>query len=105
MKKKNSFYVIIESNGDYKPYDILPYLSGEWGKLKPRDREAAKTDIKEWVRKELQYQFWGRCEYEFLLLPWPPGKNDTPKKIDLYWQALPNLDLITKLFTENEGIA
>lgn len=103
-KDKNKFHVIIESNGRYEPYDILPYLSREWGNLKPREKEAAKENLGAWVKKELQYQYWGRCEYEFLLLPWPPGRSE-PTKVDIYWQALHNLELITKLFSENEGIA
>lgn len=87
------------------PYDILPYLSQEWGKLKPSKKKEASQDLQGWVDKELRYQFWGRCQYEMLILPWPPRDDDSPKKVDIYDQCVPNLELIIKLFKENEGIA
>lgn len=107
MKEKNKFYVIIENvnTREFEPYDILPYLSRTWDNLKPKQKEEAKKDIKKWVDSKLMYQYWSRCEYEFQLLSWPEGKNDKPVKVDIYWQAKPNLDLITRLFKENEGIS
>lgn len=104
---KNKFHAwILEGfrNSTPVPIDVLSYLSQEWGKLKPSGKKEAKADLQEWVRKELMYQYWGRCEYEMLILPWPPRDNDEPKKIDVYGQCLPNLELITRLFSENERI-
>lgn len=86
------------------PYDILPYLSQEWNKLKPSKKKEAAQNLQSWVDGELKYQYWGRCEYEMLVLPWPPGHKDSPKKVDVYGQCFPNLKLITRLFAENEGI-
>lgn len=104
--KKNKFYVILEEGctGEFGYYDILPYLSQEWNELKPKKKEEAKKDLQEWVDKTLKYRFWSRCQYEVLLLPWPSSDRDRAKKVDVYWQASPNLELITRLFSENEKI-
>lgn len=103
---KNKFNVIIEniSRNGFEEYDILPYLSSEWKELKPATKKEVLLDLQKWVDRVLRYQYWGRCEYEIQLLPWPDHPEDTPKKIDIYWQASMNLPLITKLFAENEGI-
>ena len=107
MKSKNKFFVIIENCGkrDFEPYDILPYLSNQWSRLSPKGKQEAKADLKKWVDGALMYQYWSRCEYEILLSCWPPSDKEDPKKVDIYWQAKPNLDIITRLFSENEGIA
>lgn len=103
---KNEFYVwIMDFNGkNLVPYDILPYLSQEWGELKPGKKKEASKDLRGWVDSKLKYQFWSRCQYEMLVLPWPPGPKDSSKKVDVYDQCVPNLDLITRLFAENERI-
>lgn len=103
--KKNSFYVIIESNGEYEHYDILPGLSFEWSKLKLSQKNECLKDLQSWVDKELKYRYWSRCEYEFLVLPWPNCEKDKPKKIDVYWQLSKSIELITRLFKENEKIS
>lgn len=103
---KNKFYVwVIDFNtGEPSKYDILPYLSDSWGDLKPASKQKALGDLQEWVKSQLMYQFWSRCEYEMLILPWPNKDSDKPRKVDVYQQALPNLPLITKLFAENEKL-
>lgn len=101
---KNKFYVIVEANGNFKHFDILPVLSREWSELKPKLKQEAIKNPKDWVDKELKYHFWSKCEYEVLLLSWPPRPNEEPEKIDVYWQISPNLELIVKLFSENEGL-
>lgn len=102
---KNKFYVIIGdfNHNSFTHYDILPYLSNSWKKLSKKKREEI-TDLKEWVKDRLRYQYWSRTEYEILLLSWPPIDNEDPRKIDIFWQCEPNLDIITKLFKENEKI-
>ena len=97
--KKNEFYVI---GSDFKPYNILPYLSQEWSSLSPTRQKEALKDLSGWVDRELKHRFWSRCEYELILLNWP--SENVKKKIDIYQQALPNLSLIIKLFRENEKI-
>lgn len=102
--KKQTFNVIIENNGKFEPYDIMPYLrnSYKYYKKNPWKGEVTKDSkfdvVKKWIDDELKYQYWARCEYEMILVPWPTGTNETGKKIDIYEQCKMNLDLITELF-------
>lgn len=118
------FYVIIERNGEFRPYNIMPYLIDTWHEFlkKVESFQEESEDIvsywnipgnfaeyRRWIDGELQYQFWGRCEYEIVLFPWPPKMNkdgyiedlEQAEKIDVYWQCRMNLDTITDLFIEN----
>lgn len=103
---KNKFYVWLLDFGKPSPtpYDILPYLGRKWGELKPAKKKEALKNIQDWVERELMHQFWARCEYEMLVLSWPPRDKDKPVKVDVYQQTKPNLELITRLFKENEKI-
>lgn len=46
------------------------------------------------LRSIFMNQFWARCEYEFLILPWPCNENEVPYKIDIWEQLEPNLEFI-----------
>lgn len=107
-------------------YDIMPYLVNAYNERVKRYHEIeleaskCKTDtefneykdaldywkipksfdeFKKFVKKESAYQFWGRCEYEVILVDWPC--QGTEEKIDVYWQILMNLNLITRILIEN----
>lgn len=63
--------------------------------------------FKERVRRELQYYFWGKCEYELVISTWPPNENVPGKKIDVYAQVMMNFDifynyLYTNLFGDKK---
>ena len=45
------------------------------------------------------YMYWSRCEYEIILLDWPNQKAN--KKIDVHWQIMNNIDLVTNILMEN----
>lgn len=118
-----SFNVIIEDNGVFRPYDIIPYLIDQYNKSK--NKPKIFNDFKEFVEQESRYQWWARCEYEIVLGPWPyitspserhdkKGEDDIEawkkhwnkhlescKKIDIYWQIMMNLDTITNLVIES----
>lgn len=113
------FNVLIEDNNRFKPYDIMPYLKHSFIELLKRISNNDEDDywkypktydeIKEWVKKSLQYQYWARCEYEMILSPWPSYTNKNGeeiikdgrcRKIDIYEQCLMNIDIITRLFIE-----
>ena len=52
---------------------------------------ATEETLKEWIEKESRYQFWARCEYEFLVLPWPYNKErDKSYKLDVFEQIMFN---------------
>jgi hypothetical protein len=52
--------------------------------------------------------YWSRCQYELVLKSWI-GHNDE-QKVDVHWQLLHNLDLVTSIlmlnlgFKENNGL-
>ena len=58
----------------YEEYDILPYFRREW-KIRPFGRDekykkipvTTKPQLREWVDAFAKYQFWSRCQYEFLM--------------------------------------
>jgi len=80
------------------PYDIIPYFLGaykERQELQYKPVPKTYDEFKKFVIDEGQYQFWGRCEYEIILVDWPGQKVE--KKIDVWNQIEMNLDLITDL--------
>lgn len=83
MKKKEFKVLLMDPlKNMYEAYDILPYFRREW-KENPfnRDKEYnkipvhTKSQLKEWVKNRGRYQFWARCEYEFLMALWPFGTH------------------------------
>lgn len=94
-----SFNVILEdyNHRTFIPYDVMPYLVDKY----KESREKPKTfeEFKKFVKDQSMYQWWARCEYEIVLQSWPTGKNE--EKIDVYWQILLNIDLVTEILIEN----
>ena len=81
-------------------------------------------NLKKFVKKESLYQWWARCEYEIVLGPWPytlsPSERrakeednveawkehwkkhlDECQKIDVHYQVMMNLDVITALVLDS----
>ena len=102
---------------EFVPYNIIPYLVSQY-KIK-RDKPKTFDEFKEFVKKESMHQWWARCEYEIVLSPWPytlsPSERakeennveawkehwkkhlKKKKKIDVHYQVMMNLDIITAL--------
>lgn len=87
-------------------YDVLPYFRREW-KSKDwsfdKDKVKLKKDLKDWIIRASHYQFWARCEYEFLMAPWPyrdETLKDDLKKIDVHEQVMMNIDIITDILAK-----
>lgn len=83
-------------------YDIVPYFVDTYKDLKERKyKKIPKTfdEFKKWVIEEARYQFWGRCEYEVILVDWPCQQKE--EKIDVYWQIMMNIELITQLVIDS----
>lgn len=102
-------------------HDIMPYLmqtymeckkDGHWWPC-PDPTKAPNTyeECKEFVNRVCMHMYWSRCQYEWLMLRWPPGKTETLEqcqeyldsaiKIDGYEQIKMNLDTVTSIFIEN----
>lgn len=94
-KKTKSFNVIIERNGEFIPYDIMPYFVSTYNKTNPSDRPKTYEEFREFVDKEAKYMYWSRCEYEIILSSWP-GERDK-EKWDIYKQIMMNHDLVTEI--------
>lgn len=108
MSEKTKFNVLeYEWNErDIKHYNVLPYFRGIWhgdGYNFDKDDVKDKDSLKKWIERTSQYNFWARCEYEFLMAPWPYNdKNlkDDLRKIDVHQQIMMNIDIITDLLYE-----
>ena len=103
MMKKNikSFNVInFEFNsGKFEAYDVMPYLVNCYKKEKKDKRPVTFDEFKKFVESKSMYMYWARCEYEVILSDWPNQK--TYKKIDVHWQIMNNIDIVTNVLMEN----
>lgn len=84
------------------PYDVLPYFRNTWdGKFNfDKKNVVDKKTLKEWIKNASQYMFWARCQYEFLMAPWPYKEDTLIKdmyKIDVHEQIMNNIDVITNI--------
>lgn len=99
------FNVLLFEFNKNKPtyYDIMPYLISQYEKLSKRKKSNFHTfeDYKKFIQTELQYQYWSRCEYEFLISHWPQRDLKDVYKIDVYEQCMMNIDTITEVFISN----
>ena len=92
----------------FEPYNVIPYLVHAYNERVEKHKEfpndkywkIPKTfdEFKDFVKKESQYQFWSRCEYEIILVDWPCQKIED--KWDVYDQIMMNIDIITKILME-----
>lgn len=86
------------------PYDVVPYFVREWNDTRHeafgKSNIKTKSDFKAWVMNESQYEFWGRCQFEFLMAPWP-YRTDTLEdelyKIDVHEQIMLNIDTLVDI--------
>ena len=95
------FYVLRwnQTKDDIEHYDILPYFLDKFNELVKKKRVKRNSVDMEWLKdfidREAKYTFWSRCEYEIVVAGWPRWKNE--RKIDIYWQIKPNIDVIAEL--------
>lgn len=73
-------------------YDVLPYFRNEYERLNKKNRPSTKEEWKEFIKAKGMYMYWARCEYEVIVLQWPP--TDKSYKLDIWEQIEANLDLI-----------
>lgn len=108
MKKKSltPFNVINYdvNRKEFIAYDVMPYLVSCYDEAKKKKRNVPKTfdEFKKFVEGNSMYMYWARCQYEVILCDWPCQKES--KKIDVHWQLMMNLDLVTKVLMENVGV-
>ena len=59
-----------------------------------------KEQLEKFIKQELRYHFWGKCEWEFVAIDWPHRytiDESRPVKIDVFKQLEPNISVITDL--------
>ena len=112
MKKQKSFYVLTFNFNTKKVdnYDVIPYLTREvkdFVKLdKKKVKELTDEELKTYVDRVARYEFWSRCQWEFIVISWPYLSNtrvedQDGEKIDVYRQIKMNLDVVTQLVKES----
>lgn len=62
---------------------------------KARKKVKTKTEFKEWLKKEFMYYYWSRSEYEIVVGGLFSKYPKEFKKVDIWSQIEPNLDIIT----------
>ena len=121
MKELAKFNVI---NWDFNSdklvfYDVLPYFREAYKERVAQVKKFSKSKrgqeilrvsgdywyipdtpemLKIFIKAQSQYQFWGRCEYEIILVDWPCQQYE--EKWDVYQQVVMNLDIITSIVVE-----
>lgn len=113
MKKDFSFYVMVKNfnTGEIENYDIIPtiyrFMYNDKGNFSTnfivRDDNfnaipiKTKDQLAEFVDNTLKYNFWAKCEWEFIVTDWPGREkvdDSRPIKVDVYDQVKPNINII-----------
>ena len=88
---KLEWYAIIEQNGKLLPYNVF---SNRCIDEAIRDlfavSELTYASFESELRDIMQWQFWARNEYEFVIYGWPTSPHDKGHKIDVYTQLEAN---------------
>ena len=138
-KIKHKFNVLLMnfSNKKKEEYDVIPYFESTWKNKKFNfDKKDVKNfeDFKVWIKRTSSYMYRARCQYEFLMAPWPFGsyqfKQDMSEllkqgvdlsdiddnikfsntitkemyKIDIHEQIMMNIDVFAKILMEHLNI-
>ena len=106
MKKiKHIPFKVIVDNVNTKKfefYDVMPYFISCYEETKKDKRPNTYEEFKEFVKGKSIYMFWSRCQYELVLKPW--FGHDNEQKVDVHWQLMHNLDLLTSILMLNLGL-
>ena len=100
MKKKEFKVLLMDFNRKkYEAYDVLPYFRNiwrghrfNWDKYYNKIPVKTKEQLKEWIIDWARYQFWARCEYEFLMASWPFGSHSMTEELKEFLKTNPDID-------------
>ena len=104
-RKLIPFFVINEkiNASIFEPYDVMPYLVECYKDAKKKKKQPQTVEeFEDFIKKNSMYMYWGRCQYEVVLKSWPCGDNE--KKIDVHWQIMMNLSIVTEVLMKNVGL-
>ena len=106
MKRKNHipFKVVVDNvnTKKFEFYDVMPYFIRCYDDTKKANRPKTYEEFKEFVKGKSMYMYLGRCQYELVLKPWVGHDNE--RKVDVHWQLMHNLDLVTSILMLNLGV-
>ena len=98
--EQKKFNVLLRDFNKKKPtfYDVLPYFRRKWEEcpyIWDEDYKEipvkTKEELKKWIKDRSQYQFWSRCEYEFLIAKWPFGGRQLTEDMEKFIATNPDL--------------
>lgn len=105
MKKRKPipFKVIVDNvnTKKFEFYDVMPYFIRCYEETKKDKRPNTYEEFKEFIKGKSRYMYWGRCEWEIVLKPWICLDNE--QKVDVHWQLMHNIDLVTSILMLNLG--
>lgn len=97
MKKKLEWYVYADSinRKTFEYFNVFDhYRFSEDTKRNFKKNKDNFEEFKERLRGDLMYYFWSKSEWELILSSWV-GRSEE-KKIDVFDQIKPNLEIFTK---------
>ena len=91
--EQKKFNVLLRDFNKKKPipYDVLPYFRREWAERYKDIPVKTKEGLKKWIKDLSQYQFWSRCEYEFLIAKWRFGGWQLTEDMEKFIATNPDL--------------
>ena len=98
--EQKKFNVLLRDFNKKEPtfYDVLPYFRRKWEEFPYNWDEdnkevlvKTKEELKKWIKDRSQYQFWSRCEYEFLVAKWPFGGWQLTEDMEKFIATNPDL--------------
>lgn len=105
MKRKSHipFKVIVDNvnTRQFEFYDVMPYFIRCYDDTQKDNRPKTYEEFKSFIERWSRYMYWSRCQYELVLKPWVGHDNE--KKVDVHWQLMHNLDLVTSILMLNLG--
>lgn len=89
-------WYVLHQNFNKEEIEFYNVLQGWEERIrKARKKVKTKTEFKEWLKKEFMYYYWSRSEYEIVVGGLFSEYPKEFKKVDIWSQIEPNLDIIT----------
>ena len=86
-----------------KVFNIFEHISFSNGCKKAAELSGDDAvAFAESIRRELQYYFWRKCEWEVILSGWPSRDTFHTEKVDVYSQIMLNFDVFIDYLWRNK---
>lgn len=89
-------WYVLHKNFNKEEIEFYNVLQGWEERIrKARKKVKTKTEFKDWLKKEFMYYYWSRSEYEIVVGGLFSEYPKELKKVDIWSQIEPNLDIVT----------